>query len=88
MPKTQKVEEKRINFPCEVCGAETLPSRRVEVIAHMNRLYHISEWRICPIRKKEKGCGHWQLFSYKITEEEMKTRHEETKNSDSPDDLG
>ena len=88
MPKTQILEEQRISFPCEVCGSETLPSRKIEVIAHMNNLYHISEWRICPIREKEKGCGHWQLFNYKISEEEMKTRQQSGSDSDESDNLG
>ena len=74
MRKTQILDEKRISFPCEVCGSETVATRKVEVVAYMDSLYHISEWRVCPLRKDEEGCGHWQLFNYKISADEMEKR--------------
>jgi len=74
MPKTQKQEGKRISFPCEVCGTETRATRKLEVIAFMDEIYHISEWRVCPLREKEPGCGHWQLFNYEIPGEKMEKR--------------
>ncbi len=74
MPKTKILDEKRISFPCDVCGGETVASRKLEVVAFMDEIYHISEWRVCPVRGEESGCGHWQLFNYKISAEEMERR--------------
>ena len=76
MDKTQKLDDKRQVFVCEVCGNETLPTRKLEVIAFMENIYHISEWRVCPIRKGEKGCRHWQLFNYEISQEEFISRQQ------------
>ena len=89
MEKTQKFDEKRETFICDVCGGETLPTRKLEVIAFMESIYHISEWRVCPVRKGEKGCGHWQLFNYQISEEEFASRQkadQERGNLAAPDD--
>ena len=85
MPKTKLFDEKRLIFTCEVCGAETMTTRKLEVVAQMDKIYHISEWRICPIREKEKGCGHWQLFNYEISEEELSLREKDKKNQDVSD---
>ena len=80
MPKTQKLpDEKRVSFPCDVCGIETMPSRKFEVVAFIDQVYHISEWRVCPLRDKEPGCGHWQLFNYEISTEEMEKRSKKKK---------
>ncbi len=75
--KTKILEDHRISFPCDVCGAETVASRKLEVVAFMDEIYHISEWRVCPLREEEKGCGHWQLFNYEISAEEMEKRKKE-----------
>jgi len=84
MPKTQILDDKRITFPCSVCGKETLASRKLEVIAFLDEVYHISEWRVCPLRGGESGCGHWQLFNYKISADEMEKRKEEEKDPNLP----
>lgn len=86
MPKTQVLDEKRISFPCDVCGAETMASRKLEVVAFMDEIYHISEWRVCPLRGEESGCGHWQLFNYEISGEEMEKRKKEEKDKNPPSD--
>lgn len=83
-PKTKKQKGKRIAFPCEVCGTETVASRKLEVIAFIDEIYHISEWRVCPLREKETGCGHWQLFNYKIPVEEMEKRKKEEQDQNPP----
>ncbi|MFB0565190.1 MAG: hypothetical protein ACETWK_05860 [Candidatus Aminicenantaceae bacterium] len=75
--------EKRKSFSCEVCGNETEPTRHVEVIAYYDKVYHISEWRVCPNREGEKGCGHWQLFYYDINEKSLQDKMPEKKTEDS-----
>jgi hypothetical protein len=84
MPKTKILDEKRHVFLCDVCGGETLATRKLEVIAHMNRIYHISEWRVCPVREGERGCGHWQLFNYEISEEEFISRQKAEQDQNVP----
>ncbi len=76
-PKTKKLKESRISFQCNECGAETVASRKIEVVALMDEIYHISEWRVCPLRGEESGCGHWQLFNYDISAEDMEKRKKE-----------
>ena len=88
MPKTQKLAEKRISFPCDVCGAETVASRKLEVVAFMDEIYHISEWRVCPVREEESGCGHWQLFNYEISAEEMENRKKKELDQNPPTEDG
>jgi len=84
MPKTKTLGEKRVSFPCDVCGAETVASRKLEVVAFMDEIYHISEWRVCPLRGEESGCGHWQLFNYEISAEEMENRKKEKLDKNPP----